>query len=64
VIAVFVRGRVLGLLSGGGDDDTTDSNASNAASQVGGKPLVFPTQTVLGAANTTRAFNAAAPRFA
>ena len=38
LIAVFVLGGALGLLScGGGGDNTTNINASNAASQVGGK---------------------------
>ena len=65
LIAVFVLGGALGLLScGGGGDNTTDINASNAASQVGGKQFTFPTQTVFGVANATRAFNAPATRFA
>ena len=38
LIAVFVLGGALGLLScGGGGDNTTNINASNAASQVSGK---------------------------
>ena len=64
LIAVFVLGGSLGLLSCGGGDDTTDINASNAASQVGGKQFTFPTQTVFGVANATLAFNAPATRFA
>ena len=64
LIVVFVLGGSLGLLSCGGGDNTTDINASNAASQVGGKQFIFPTQTVFGVANATRAFNAPATRFA
>ena len=64
LIVVFVLGGSLGLLSCGGGDNTTDINASNAASQVGGKQFTFPTQTVFGVANATRAFNAPATRFA
>jgi len=64
LIAVFVLGSALGLLSCSSGDDTTDINASNAASQVGGKQFTFTTQTVFGVANTTLAFNAAATRFA
>ena len=58
LIVVFVLGGSLGLLRCGGGDNTTDINASNAASQVGGKQFTFPTQTVFGVANATRAFNA------
>ena len=64
LIVVFVLGGSLGLLRCGGGDNTTDINASNAASQVGGKQFTFPTQTVFGVANATRAFNAPATRFA
>src|SRR5215468_1341193 len=64
LIAVFVLGGSLGLLSCGGGDDTTDINASNAASQVGGKQFTFSTQTDFGVANATLAFNTAATRFA
>ena len=64
LIAVFVLGASLGLLSCGGGDDTTDINASNAASQVGGKQFTFSTQTEFGVANATLAFNTAATRFA
>jgi len=64
LIAIFVLGGSLGLLSCGGGDDTTDINASNAASQVGGKQFTFTTQTDFGVASATLAFNAAATRFA
>ena len=64
LIAVFVLGGALVLLSCGSDDDTTDINASNAASQVGGKQFTFSTQTDFGVANATLAFNGAATRFA
>ena len=64
LIAVFVLGGSLGLLSCGGGDDTTDINASNAASQVGGKQFTFTTQTEFGVANATLAFNADAARIA
>ena len=43
LIAVFVLGGALVLLSCGGGDDTTDINASNAASQLGGKQFTFTT---------------------
>jgi hypothetical protein len=64
LIAVFVLGGSLVLLSCGGGDDTTDINASNAASQVGSKQFTFTTQTDFGVANATLAFNTAATRFA
>ena len=64
LIAVFVLGGSLMLLSCSSDDDTTDINASNAASQVGGKQFTFTTQTDFGVASGTLAFNAAATRFA
>ena len=64
LIGVVVLGGALGLLSCGGGDDTTHLNASNAASQVGGKQFTFTTQTVFGVASTTLAFNAPATRFA
>ena len=65
LIAVFVLGGSLGLLScGGGGDNTTNINASNAASQVGGKQFTFSTTTVFGVTNATLAFNAPATRFA
>jgi hypothetical protein len=64
LIAVFVLGGSLGLLSCSSDDDTTDINVSNAASQVGGKQFTFSTQTEFGVANAPLAFHAAATRFA
>jgi hypothetical protein len=64
LIAVFVLGSSLVLLSCGSDDDTTDINASNAAMQLGGKQFVFSRQTDFGVANATLAFNDAATRFA
>jgi len=64
LIAVFVLGGSLVLLSCGGDDNTTDINASNAPAQLGGKQFVFQEQTIFGNASATLAFNADASRFA
>jgi len=64
LIAIFVLGGSLVLLSCSSDDDTMDINASNAAAQVGGKQFTFTEQTDFGVANATLAFNAAASRFA
>ena len=47
LIAVFVLGGSLVLLSCGGDDDTTDINASNAASQLGGKQFPLAVRQTL-----------------
>ena len=64
LIAVCVLGGSLALVSCGGGDNTTDINASNAASQLGGKQFVFSTNTIFGLASATLAFNASATRFA
>ena len=64
LIAVFVLGGSLVLLSCGGDDDTTDITFSNAASQLGGRQYIFTTETEFGVASSTLAFNADASRFA
>jgi hypothetical protein len=64
LIAVFVLGGSLVLLSCGSNDDTTDINGSNAAAQLGGKQFVFQAQTVFGVAGATLAFNGNATRFA
>ena len=64
LIAIFVLGSSLVLLSCGGGDDTTELEASNAAFQVGGKSFTFTTTTVFGPASSTLSFNAPATRFA
>ena len=64
LIAVFVLGSSLMLLSCGSDDDTTDIDASNAASQFGGRQFPFTAETDFGVAVVTLAFNAYATRFA
>ena len=64
LIAVVVLGGSLVLVSCGGGDDTTDINASDAASQLGGKQFVFQQQTIFGNASATLAFNGDASRFA
>jgi hypothetical protein len=64
LIAVFVLGGSLVLLSCGGDDNTTDIDASNAAAQLGSKQFLFNTNTVFGVASATLTFNADASRFA
>jgi len=66
LIAVFVLGGSLVLLScGGDDDDTTDINAGNAASQLGNRQYTFSTLTDFGVTVfSTLAFNANADRFA
>ena len=50
LIAVFVLGGSLVLLSCGGDDDTTDITSSDAASQLGGRQYTFTTETEFGVA--------------
>ena len=65
LMAVFVLGGALVLLSCGGGDDTTDIVASNATSQVGGRQYLFTAETDFGiTVGATLAFNAAATRFA
>lgn len=65
LIVVFVLGGSLVLLSCGGGDDTTDIDASNAASQLGGKQFTFTTETDFNVTvSATLAFNASASRFA
>jgi len=65
ILAVFILGGSLVLFGCGGGDDTTDINASNAASQLGGKQFLFTAETDFGVTvGTTLAFNAAATRFA
>jgi hypothetical protein len=64
LIAVFVLGGSLVLLSCGGDDDTTDITASDASFQLGGREFTFTTETEFGVASATLAFNADATRFA
>jgi len=70
LVAVFVLGSSLALLSCSSDDEnTTDiSDQGTAASLVGGKAFTFADGTILGVtpANTptTVAFNATATRFA
>jgi len=64
LIAIFVLGGSLVLLSCGGGDDTTEIDASNAAFQVGNKSFTFTTTTVFGLASATLSFNAPATRFA
>src|SRR5882672_7240581 len=65
LIALVVLGGSLVLLRCGGGDDTTDINAGNAPSQLGGKQFTFSTQTDFGVTVfSTLAFNANATRFA
>jgi hypothetical protein len=64
LIAIFVLGASLVLLSCSSDDDTTDIDRSNAAAQLGGKQFTFTTETDFGVANATLAFNGDASRFA
>src|SRR5262245_32319801 len=64
LIAIFVLGSSLVLLSCGGGDDTTDIDTSNAAAQLGGKQFVFQEPTIFGNASATLAFNGNASRFA
>jgi hypothetical protein len=65
LIAVFVLGGSLVLLSCGGGDSTTDIDASNAASQLGAKQFGFNAETDFDVTvNATLAFNANATRFA
>ena len=65
LMAVFVLGGALGLLSCGGGDETTDINASNATSLLGGRQYLFTAETDFGiTVGATLAFNATATRFA
>jgi len=64
LLAVFVLGASLVLLSCSSNDNTTDIEASNAASQLGGKQFTFDRETDFGVASGTLAFNANATRFA
>ena len=65
LIAVFVLGGSLVLLSCGGGDSTTDINASNAATQIGGRQYTFSAETDFDVTvNASLAFNGAATRFA
>src|SRR5262245_36211343 len=64
LIAIFVLGSSLVLLSCGGGDDTTDIDSSNAAAQLDGKQFVFQEPTIFGNASATLAFNGNASRFA
>jgi hypothetical protein len=65
LIAVFVLGGLLGLLSCGGGDNTTDINASNAAAQLGGKQFTFTGETDFNVTvSAILAFNTSATNFA
>jgi hypothetical protein len=66
LIAVFVLGGSLVLLSCGGDDDnTTDIEQSNAAAQLGGKQFTFSGETDFNVTvNAILAFNPSASNFA
>src|SRR5262245_2317678 len=65
LLAVFVLGGSLALLSCGGGDNTTDINASNAAAQLGNRQFIFTTETDFNVtASATLAFNSDASRFA
>ena len=65
LIAVFVLGASLGLLSCGGGDDTTDINASDAASLLSCKQYTFTTETDFNVTvASTLGFNNTATRFA
>ena len=64
LMAVFVLGGALVLLSCSGDD-TTDINAANAPALLGGRQFLFTTETDFGiTVGATLAFNASATRFA
>jgi hypothetical protein len=65
LIAVFVLGGSLVLLSCGGDDNTTDIDQSNAAAQLGGKQFTFSSETNFNVTvNSVLAFNSSASNFA
>jgi hypothetical protein len=65
LIAVFVLGGSLVLLSCGGGDDTTDINASDAASLLSCKQYTFTTETDFNVTvASTLGFNNGATRFA
>ena len=65
LIAIFVLGGSLVLLSCGGGDDTTDINASNAASLLSCKQYTFTTETDFNVTvASTLGFNNTATRFA
>jgi hypothetical protein len=65
LIAVFVLGGSLVLLSCGGGDNTTDISQSNAAAQLGGKQFTFNTETDFNVSvNSVLAFNSSASNFA
>ena len=66
LIAVFVLGGSLVLLScGGGGDNTTPISQSNAAAQLGGKQFTFSSETDFNVTvNSVLAFNTSASNFA
>ena len=65
LIALFVLGGSLVLLSCGGGDNTTDIDQSNAAAQLGGKQFTFSSETDFNiTVNSILAFNASASNFA
>src|SRR5215510_4879745 len=65
LIAIFVLGGSLVLLSCGGGDNTTDIDQSNAAAQLGGKQFTFSSETDFNVqVNSILAFNASASNFA
>jgi hypothetical protein len=65
LIAVFVLGGSLVLLSCGGGDDTTDIDQSNAAAQLGGKQFTFSSETDFNVTvNSILGFNSSASDFA
>jgi hypothetical protein len=65
LIAVFVLGGSLVLLSCGGGDNTTDITSSNAAQQLGGKQFTFSGETDFNVTVTAvLAFNSTASNFA
>jgi hypothetical protein len=65
LIAVFVLGGSLVLVSCGGDDDTTNLTQSNAASQLSCKQYTFTSETDFNVTvASTLGFNNGATRFA
>ena len=65
MIAVFVLGGSLVLLSCGGDDDTTDLTQSNSASLLSCRQFTFNTETDFNVTvASTLGFNNGATRFA
>jgi hypothetical protein len=65
LIAIFVLGGSLVLLSCGGGDDTTDIDASNAASLLSCRQFTFSGETDFNVTvNATLGFNNGATRFA